>query len=613
MNFSKIFFKWGLFNEEIEFISILILLLFFPDKSSFFYFLIFAVLMILFLIRKIIISKNIGISVFSKFLLFSNIIFLFSVIFSVYILRSLLFFFDIFLITSYFIIHFHEERFEGKYFNFISIMISIFSLLNLLYFFFNGEKNLFFQNPIFMGIISGIAALIFLFKILGKFSFIEFFLMLINISSLFVSESKAAFLGVVIFSALLVLLKKKVLIPVIAVLLLITFIIPNPVKKTFHYSIYKDPYSKNRIDIWKMSIRIFKDNPITGVGLNNFGEISKKYNFKQQNGPANYFKVPMTPHNDYFKVISETGIPGLLLIFFSLFFIFKKIFSGSLFDIKKILILYLLFQALFFNIIFKTFFFFLFIFLLKSLFKENIVYENNSTFFRFSSIFILLITITAGYVFPYYSEILLEKAKGEKDIIKVFKTLKKSQFFNPINIKPHFYEALIHYNFFRRNSNMESFSAVLSSIKKVQRLNCSFTESYLLESDLFLEVFKKGLSYPSLEQEIISPLETFEYHNPYDPFVKLGKADIHLKFGNKMQAVLEAKKSLEIEPDFISALYFLHRNFDHFKGEENFRKIISVILQKRKKINTEAGSYLDSVFKIPADLDGKAITMNRLK
>lgn len=602
MNLSKIFFKWGLFNEEIEFISILIFLLFFPDKSSFFYFLIFAAIMIFFLIRKIVISKNIGSSGFSKFLLVMNIILLFSVIFSVYVLRSLLFFFDILLISSYFIIHFHEERTEGKYFDFLSFLISIFSLFNLIYFFINGEKDLFFQNPIFMGIISGIAVLILIYKILTKFGFFEIFLLMINISSLFVAGSKAAFLGVVIFSTLLILSKKKSFLPVIVTLVLLTFILPNPIKRTFHNSIYNDPYSKNRIDIWKMSINIFKDNPLTGVGLDNFSEVSKKYNFKQERGPANYFKVPRTPHSDYFKIITEMGFPGLILLSFSLFFILKKVFSGPLFDIKKILILYLLFQALFFNIIFKTFFFFLFIFLLKSLFKGGIVYKNNSPFFRFSSIFILFLTIITGYIFPYYSEILLEQAKEKKDIIEVFKTLKRSQFFNPLNIKPQYYEALIHFNFFRDRSNLESFTSALSSLKKVQRLNNSFAEPYLLESDLYLEVFNKGLHYPSLEQEIITPLKKLEYHDPFNPFVKLEKADIHLKFGNKKEAILEARNALELEPDFISALYFLHRNFNYFKNEDNFRKKISLILQKKKKIETTTGQYLNSIFKIPSGL-----------
>ena len=73
----------------------------------------------------------------------------------------------------------------------------------------------------------------------------------------------------------------------------------------FHYSLTKDPYAFDRINIWKMSIHIFSDHFFTGTGLENFSEGSKQHNFKQKKGPANYFKIPRQSHSDLFKIITN--------------------------------------------------------------------------------------------------------------------------------------------------------------------------------------------------------------------------------------------------------------------------------------------------------------------
>ena len=101
------------------------------------------------------------------------------------------------------------------------------------------------------------------------------------------------------------------------------------------YFLKKDS-SDGRFLIWKLSVKIIKDNPLTGVGFNRFEAI---YNLYQ----SDYFKTHsdskaawladnvLVAYNDFLQLIVELGILALLPIFYFLFntmkhvsFIFKK-------------------------------------------------------------------------------------------------------------------------------------------------------------------------------------------------------------------------------------------------------------------------------------------------
>jgi len=72
-----------------------------------------------------------------------------------------------------------------------------------------------------------------------------------------------------------------------------------------------------RIDIWTDAIRIASDNPITGVGLNNY----KLYTLQNRSG----LKAPgAAVHNVFLNILVETGIFGLLIYIFFLGTIFVK-------------------------------------------------------------------------------------------------------------------------------------------------------------------------------------------------------------------------------------------------------------------------------------------------
>ena len=501
MTLSRIIYRLRSLNPGIELLALLSWLLFYPKsggkETSYLFFLGLAVLVVLFSLRQVLSLKNIGLSPFSHSLTLFNLILILSIFFSIYYFRSIYFYADVFLISFYAILFFFDRSSKDKYLLYLSYMISIFSLINIIHHFLplNDKTALFFTNTIRQGIISGIAVLILLYyflrilhpgpsegadavrflqKLRGRSlnkqahgssglkvhspgpsegagsvrparggnqaaveikrrCIIRFLILLaVNSAGVYVSRSKAAFIGIVVFGLLLIILKKQKLVLIPIILAILTFIIPNPVRDTFYFSLKKDPYAFDRVQIWQVPIAIFKDNP-AGVGLDNFAEVSPKYNFKQTKGPANYFKVPRQPHNDYLKILAETGVLGLITLLVLLFFIFKKLFSSSLFDITKILILYLMFQAFLFNIIFHAFFFFLFVFLLKDLFEQRMTFKSFSFKAKLVTTFSLIFVLIICYFFPFLANRAVKKSQALKDPLEAAALLEKAAYFNPLN------------------------------------------------------------------------------------------------------------------------------------------------------------------------------------
>jgi tetratricopeptide (TPR) repeat protein len=383
----------------------------------------------------------------------------------------------------------------------------------------------------------------------------------------------------------------------------------------FYHSLKKDPYAFDRIDIWKMSLTIFKDHLLTGIGLDNFSEVSGRYNFKQTHGPANYFKVPRIPHSDYLKLMTELGVVGLAMILALFYSLAKKIFSSSLFRPAIILLLYLLFQAFLFNILFNLFFFFIFLFLLKNILEQ----EQHVTFRSFSSGFklflssLLISVLMVGYLFPFLSNVFKERSKKNPHLVQAFNLLKKAGYLNPLDKDVYYFKAVYLHHYFKQTSNLESFYDTLNNLRKAQRLNRYFLDAYLLEMDLYLELLEKRIKYVSMDEEVLAPLVKAEVYAPVNPFIKLAKARVYFEFNKDDRAKEEAIKAITLEPEFVAALYFLQKNFNYFPNETEFQDKIAKILKKARQLNPQPGHYLYKLYEIPGGYKQGVEPHNRAK
>ena len=101
------------------------------------------------------------------------------------------------------------------------------------------------------------------------------------------------------------------------IVILVLFILTG----IFGYSQMSDSVNV-RLGYWDATVKIIRDNPLSGVGLNQF---SNSYLYYKSADAGEVLKA----HNDYLQIASELGIPALLVFLAIWFIILKSIFRSA--------------------------------------------------------------------------------------------------------------------------------------------------------------------------------------------------------------------------------------------------------------------------------------------
>ena len=76
-----------------------------------------------------------------------------------------------------------------------------------------------------------------------------------------------------------------------------------------------DDGGTGRTELWRVAYRVWEDNPVIGVGLNNYAEVARSY--ARKSGPLEFGELVaerrILVHNGYLQLLSEAGVIGLLL------------------------------------------------------------------------------------------------------------------------------------------------------------------------------------------------------------------------------------------------------------------------------------------------------------
>ena len=109
---------------------------------------------------------------------------------------------------------------------------------------------------------------------------------------------------------------------------------------------HEDTYHTNsiseRVFLWQNALRIFKDNPVIGVGFDNWKIYSTKYKLPFSEYAMNNSTRYIRPHNDLLLILAEGGVVCFLLfigLFVYAFVIAFKLFRSSLSRDGKIAVL----------------------------------------------------------------------------------------------------------------------------------------------------------------------------------------------------------------------------------------------------------------------------------
>ena len=589
--------------QEIEFVLLLGWALLFPAKIGYFYFLGFMVLLAAFTLRRMFILKNVALNRFTLFLLVFNAIFVFSAFFSPHPLRSLLFVSDVFLVSLWFIFFYLEKSDMERYMRLAALLISLSSLAVLAFFIFQGGRGPvapIFKNPILQGIASALAALVFLHSLLQQFRRQELFWLGLNVLAVILVASKAAFLGLVLFAAAMILNQKRKWLAYLGAGLLLLLLIPNPMRRMAVHSLRHDPYVLNRLDIWSMSARMYRHHFWAGVGPDLFDEAARRFNFPQEKGPSRFGKLPESPHSDYWKIITENGLPGLVFVLAFIFFAIRFLLSPPRFALAKLLLAFLLAQMLLFNFIFNYFFLIVFFFLLGDSISSGQRFvplrPAGRAFFSAMVIFLLV----ALYLLPYMANRGLERAGEEKDFVRRFSRLRRAALLSPLDERMPLAKAAMLRAFARSTGGLEAWGDAVEDLHLAQRLDGNGTAALVLESGMFQDLLARRVRYPGLCEEILDPLRRAERIDPFNPFLKMQQAVVLRQFGREAEARSRAQAALELEPNYVEAISFIH-DLDGFPASDGaLRERISRIQDAVKGLRLQPGSYLYKLYGLPA-------------
>ena len=602
MNLLKPILWIGSRFQEIEFSLLLAWALLFPAKQSYLYYFGFAALLALFSLKKILSLKNISIMRPSFFLLLFNLLLIGSVFFSRHPGWSLLFVCDIFLLSLWFFLFDIEKIDIDRYMRLLAYVISIASLAIVMVFIAragHGPLGIVFKNPILQGIAAALAALVFLQALLQKFAYADMALLAVNAGAVIISASKAAFLGLALLASVLILARKKKWIVYFVAILIALALIPNPLRRMTVHSLRQDPYIYDRLDIWNMSARMFRAHPWTGVGPDLFREAARRFNFPQDKGPARYSKLPESPHSDYWQVITETGLAGLVFVFIFLFFTIRRVIAPPWPEGPKVLLAFLLLQMLFFNFVFNSFFLLVFLFLLYSFFWRRLSFISPTPAFKVCLSGLLLMIFIMLYLLPLVADRSLRQAAAEKNILQSYALLNRAALCSPLDERVPLARARVLRGYFKATANLEAWQVARENLRLAQKLNRNSSEALILESALFGDMAEQKIMYPALAEELLAPLRQAAALEPFNPFLKLRQAKLLAEFDRRQEALARAREALALEPEYVAALFFVRQMTGSAAGDAAFQERIAALQAKAKKIQAKPGSYLYDLYRLP--------------
>jgi len=94
----------------------------------------------------------------------------------------------------------------------------------------------------------------------------------------------------------------------------VLYLIFVPTIRDRAYSSIVPSENQTRLNLWKTTINMSKDFPVTGIGEDNFDYYLDRYKVE------GYYDTTAHPHNDYLTILISSGIPGLIA-FLSIWFV----------------------------------------------------------------------------------------------------------------------------------------------------------------------------------------------------------------------------------------------------------------------------------------------------
>lgn len=155
------------------------------------------------------------------------------------------------------------------------------------------------------------------------------FLIIIAIASfmgLYASNSKGSLLSLIVSLLILAALKGRKSLKVYTVIMVVIiagllFLISPLAKPILPSGIMNDPYTYERISLWKETLKYIADYPLLGTGIGTFGDYYPQYKSMAEMRSAEF------AHNEFLNIWAEIGFFGLMVCLWSVVLLFKHGFA----------------------------------------------------------------------------------------------------------------------------------------------------------------------------------------------------------------------------------------------------------------------------------------------
>ena len=102
-------------------------------------------------------------------------------------------------------------------------------------------------------------------------------------------------------------------------------VVPIEVVKRFEKT---ESSFEGRFQVWKDSWHVFLDNPLTGIGPGTYQEYLMRKTPQLRRAKEKGAFVPRQPENGYLKILYETGLLGIVGIFYFLWGFGKQLYKN---------------------------------------------------------------------------------------------------------------------------------------------------------------------------------------------------------------------------------------------------------------------------------------------
>lgn len=348
-----------------------------------------------------------------------------------------------------------------------------------------------------------------------------------------------------------------------------------------------DPFAYQRIDIWKSSLRMFADHPVTGVGLGMYSYYGAAYNFPVEHRIARYGKRLDLAHNDLLHISAELGVIGLLLFLGGLtrlgILSFRHLRRPSRswhIVAASAGLLGVILNGLVSNLLLSP------ALAMTSVLLASIVLESTGTYTQKiwtineskSSIWtyygglalctLYLLVPVIGYPFLAHAHFLkYQQSRKNGQLPEAVAHLHKAIDYVALQAYYHHAFGQLYTTAFRNQPNLDAFYEGYKSLTQAIRHNPRESQFYMTLADLHRTMFRQKLPTRPTAENALREYEHALAADPFNPFIRAEMATLYAEIGEFEQAIKTIQEAIEHEPNFVRGHQLLGEFYHHLNRE----------------------------------------------